>query len=306
VIDHLRRSLTNAFAAEPVDRAAELREDAAWQSAALQNENTLFLPVLDGNSLFLIGAPASYRLPRSQISDQVLEAVEQVFLGKAAGGAVYALGLTPEVEDFRRQLEVDGEFKDLWRNGTLLDADDAGLLAYARGMCLWHQRHGYCSQCGGPTTAVRAGHARECASCQALSFPRTDPAVIVLVGDENRCLLGRQAAWPAGMYSTIAGFVEPGETLEQAVVREVREETGVNLAQVTYHSSQPWPFPSSIMLGFSARPDDTEITVGSELDDARWFERDAVAAAFTGQGDVRVPPRHSIAHQLIRHWLDAS
>jgi NAD+ diphosphatase len=192
------------------------------------------------------------------------------------------------------------EFADLRLTAGLLPADDAGLLAYARAMIYWRQRHRYCGACGAPTRAGSGGHVMVCtaAGCGAESFPRIDPAIIVLVSDGERALLGRQASWPAGRYSTIAGFVEPGESLEDAVAREVREETDIEVDEVAYHSSQPWPFPSSLMVGFHARATSTAIRCpDGELEDARWFSRAELA-----QGTPALPPPQSISFRLIADW----
>src|SRR5690606_4413961 len=173
---------------------------------------------------------------------------------------------------------------------------DAGLLAYARAMILWRQRHRHCGSCGAATRSESAGHVMKCTNpdCGAEQFPRLDPAVIVLVTDGERALLGRQASWPAGRYSTVAGFVEPGESLEDAVAREVREETGVEVDAVDYHSSQPWPFPSSLMLGFTAHASRTDILrVDDELEDVRWWTRAEIAG-----GAVGLPFTHSISFRL--------
>jgi NAD+ diphosphatase len=305
--DHLSRSRNNGFAADVLDRNAELRENPDWQSSALADEDSLFVPVSGDQNLFLPHeSMRAWLLQRADVPAAVIVAGECIYLGHRDGRSVFALGLNDDCIAFRDSLAARGQFADLWRIGTLLNETEATILAYARGMCLWHQRHPFCSQCGAGTDTIRAGHARQCRdlSCGTLSFPRTDPAVIVLVGDRERCLLGRQARWPAGMYSTIAGFVEPGESLEQAVVREVLEETGIAISQVFYHSSQPWPFPSSIMLGFTASATGRDIKLGSELEDAQWFDRSTVEHALAEQGKLRVPPSHSIAHQLIRHWLN--
>jgi NAD+ diphosphatase len=170
-------------------------------------------------------------------------------------------------------------------------------------MLLWRERNRYCGRCGSLTMPIQGGHVLECTdpTCVTQLFPRIDPAVIVLITDGERTLLGRQAAWPAGRYSTIAGFVEPGESLEDAVVREVREETGIEVASVDYHSSQPWPFPSSLMLGFTAFAATTAIDLADqELEDARWLTREQIAA-----GEVALPIIHSISFRLIEDWYDA-
>jgi NAD+ diphosphatase len=197
-------------------------------------------------------------------------------------------------------------FIDLRRVGPLLPRQDGSLLAFARGMSYWHQRHRFCGVCGSPTKSEEAGHVRRCTdkACDAVHFPRTDPAVIMLVHQgRERCLLGRQAAWPQGMHSTLAGFVEPGECLEEAVAREVYEETRIEVTSVTYHSSQPWPFPASLMLGFHAEAKTTDITVDKiELEAAQWYERSWLLAHQDDE-NFRLPRKDSIARRLLEDWL---
>ena len=186
----------------------------------------------------------------------------------------------------------------------LIDRDEGGALAYARAMTHWHATHLYCGACGAPTESREGGHIRVCTneSCAKHHFPRTDPAVIMLVEKGDRCLLGRKSEWAQGRYSTLAGFVEPGESLEDAVRREVMEETGVVVSDVEYHSSQPWPFPASLMLGFFCKAETEAIHRNDkELEDARWFTREELNA---GQGGLGIAPRPiSIARRLIDDWL---
>ena len=179
---------------------------------------------------------------------------------------------------------------------------EAHLLAYARALLVWRSRHRHCGVCGAPTEPRSAGHVLRCtsSSCGAEVFPRIDPAIIVLVTNGSYALLGRQASWPPGRYSTLAGFVEAGESLEEAVAREVREETGARVQSVRYFASQPWPFPASLMLGFHAQAPRDEIRLDSELEDARWFER-----AQLQSGAVMLPPAHTIARRLIEAWFQA-
>jgi NAD+ diphosphatase len=182
---------------------------------------------------------------------------------------------------------------------------DAGLLAHATGLLNWHRRHRFCANCGAPTAMASAGHVRACPRCGAQHHPRTDPVIITLVHDgAERVLLGRQASWPEGRYSTVAGFVEPGESLEEAVVREIGEESGVAVTDVRYRSSQPWPFPASLMVGFEAayvggdpHPND------GELEDVRWFSREELERALAGEGQLKLPPPLAIARRLIEGWL---
>jgi NAD+ diphosphatase len=196
-------------------------------------------------------------------------------------------------------------FADLRQLAGRLDRAEGALLALARAMMFWHQRHRFCGVCGSPTLTEEAGHMRRCMNpdCKTMHFPRTDPAVIMLVSDGERALLGRNKNFPPGMYSTLAGFVEPGESLEGAVAREVREETAIEVGAVTYHSSQPWPFPANIMLGFHAEATTSDIAVDySELEDAKWFERDWLLA-HTNDNTFRLPRLDSIARQLVEDWL---
>ena len=186
--------------------------------------------------------------------------------------------------------------------GMRLPADQASLAAYGRAMVLWDRRHRFCGRCGGATASDEGGHVRRCKDeecCNAM-FPRVDPAIIVLVNDGERTLLGRQASWDENRYSTLAGFVEPGESLEEAVAREVREESGVDVDMVDYHSSQPWPFPSSLMLGFTARARTTKIELlDAELEHADWFSREDIASR-----RIHLPFPVSISYRLIEDWYD--
>jgi NAD+ diphosphatase len=198
-----------------------------------------------------------------------------------------------------------GRAAGLREAATELPAGEAALAAYAASLLSWHRRHGFCANCGNPTDVEDGGHERRCPVCGAHHFPRTDPVVIVRVTDaRDRLLLGRQATWPEGRFSVLAGFVEPGETLEEAVRREVREESGVEVEPAGYVASQPWPFPSSLMIGFSAVASGGEARPGDrELSEVRWFSRAEVEAAAAGEGEVFLSPPYSIARRLIDGWL---
>jgi NAD+ diphosphatase len=295
----------NFYAAGGIDRAGHRRKDRAWLAQRLDDPSSRFLPVWRSQNLVTAVqsmTPRAALLTRSEIAAEG----ELMLLGLVEESAYFALDLsTLEAPLDALQTQVPVEFTDLRRIGPLLARPEGALLAYARGIAYWHGRHRFCGVCGSATLSDEGGHVRRCtnSACKTLHFPRTDPAVIMLVHDSERCLLGRQRAWPTGMHSTLAGFVEPGESLEEAVAREVFEETGVRVDEVLYHSSQPWPFPSSIMLGFHARARDREIRVDhAELQDARWFDRSFI---LTHQDDdeFRLPRRDSIARRLIEDWL---
>ncbi len=188
----------------------------------------------------------------------------------------------------------------------LMPPDQAGLYAAARSLVDWHQRHGFCPACGTATEIFRAGWARRCPSCSAEHFPRTDPVVIMLAEYEGRALLGRQASWPVGRYSALAGFVEVGESIEEAVARETLEEAGVRVSDVRYVASQPWPFASSLMIACIACAQDDALNLDTtEIEDAMWVTRDEVSAALASEPDARfvAPPRYAIAHTLLSAWV---
>jgi NAD+ diphosphatase len=291
----------NILAGPYMDRAAHLRRDPAWFANALADERSRYLPVWNSRNLILEeAAPRAALLELSAVPEARRNDNELILLGRYADSNVFAY----EIEATEPPLLGMGtRFEDLRLVAPMLSPSEAGLLGYARGMVLWRARHRFCGICGAATLAARGGHVLICTNpaCRHEQFPRTDPAIIVLVSDGERALLGRQAAWPIGRYSTIAGFVEPGESLEDAVAREVFEETGIEVDQIEYHSSQPWPFPSSLMLGFTAHALTTQILRrDDELEDAQWFTRADLAS-----GRPLVPPGVSISFRLIEHWFDA-
>lgn len=286
------------FAGAYVERHAHLRNDTDWLESALNAESSRFVAVRDQLCL-AAGEPAravllSRRDVRPYIDDE-----EIIFLGMYRSQPVFAVRLD---ESGAAALADRGRFHDLRYLGSVLPPDEANLVAHARALVLWHEVQRYCGRCGTTTRAESGGNTRLCTNtdCATRLFPRVDPAIIVLVHDRDRCLLGRQHSWPEGRYSTIAGFVEPGESLEDAVAREVLEETDIRVGAIRYHSSQPWPFPSSLMLGFTADALSEDIRLNDgELEDACWFTHKEVAA-----GHPRLPPRLSIARRLIDTWLD--
>lgn len=288
----------NVFAGAFVDRTGERRKDNDWLADALANEGARFLPVWGDKCLVGGDPPAAVLLERPAIAEFVSED-NVVFLGLFRNQPAFAVGISDTVEPPFQDL---GEFKELRYLGTVLPPDEANLMAHARALILWHNATLFCSKCGSAAQPDAGGNMRRCRNpeCGQQVFPRTDPAIIVLVADGDRCLLGRQASWPEGLYSTIAGFVEPGESLEDAVRREVYEETNIRVGAVRYHSSQPWPFPSALMLGFVAEANSTDIHLNDgELEDARWYTRDELKS-----GDVGLPFRISIARRLVDHFIN--
>ena len=278
------------FSGAALDRAAALRGRPDWiderradprARAVLMSERGVWV---DGGRL-LLDAPSA----------------EAVFLGLMDGAPVFA-------DDVGAVEPGRGRPAGLREAATELPADEAALAAYAGSLLAWHRRHRFCANCGAPTEPRDGGHQRFCPACEAHHFPRTDPVVIVRVSDGgDALLLGRQARWPEGRFSLLAGYVEPGETLEEAVRREVLEESGVTLDSVGYIASQPWPFPSSLMLGFSALAARGHPVPGDgELAEVGWFEREELERAARGEGSLRLAPPYSIARRLIDAWLTDS
>ena len=294
-------SSENPFAGAHLDRRAEARLRDDWLAEALADPDTRFIAMQ--NSAALVRPAEGDSVARAVFlpTDDPrvtahLDPQRLVLLGWFTGHRCVLVEFEPAVAE-----AMPGEaFSELRPLTSELPAGEAALLGYARALNIWRANHRFCGRCGSPTVAVRAGHARLCLACDNETFPRIDPAIIVLVHDGKRALLGRQASWPPNRYSTIAGFVEPGETLEEAVHREVSEETGIHTSTIDYHSSQPWPFPSSLMLGFQARGEYAVPTLhDGELEDARWFTSDEIRS-----GSVLLPPRETISRRLIDSWLD--
>lgn len=293
----LRASLPPPIYADPgLDHAAHRRRDEAWLAARRRDPATrvLFLSGLKFPVLGAEDAPQLYAPSLAELDGDSLPP-EAIFLGEDGGVAWFAL-------DLGERPPLLGRLVELRSVGLLLSAGEAGILAYARALAHWHRQHRHCSACGVATEAVQGGHVRRCPACGLQHFPRTDPAVIVLVTHGEACLLARSPRFPPGMYSTLAGFVEPGESLEATLRREVFEETGIEIDEPIYRASQPWPFPQSLMLGFRARARTTRLILDpEEIEDGRWFSRKELLDA--ARRPVRLPNRDSIARLLIEEWL---
>jgi len=293
----------NFYVISALDRASVQRRDAGWLANRLADPESRLLPVWRGQNLLRDDdVPAAAFLSRGQAESLLAGARDIALLGLIGDTAHFAVDLSHRAEP---PALPGARFADLRSVGAIIERDQGGLLAYARGLVYWHQRHRFCGVCGSPTESREAGHLRCCTdpACGAEHHPRTDPAVIVRIEHDGRILLGRQKQWPPGMYSVLAGFVEPGESLEDTVRREVGEEAGIAIADIAYHSSQPWPFPASIMLGFTARALDDRLAIdGEELETARWFTRAELLASPENE-TFRLPRRDSIARRLVDNWL---
>jgi NAD+ diphosphatase len=285
---------TNTFAGATIDRASARRTDADWVAEQLRDPRARAIVVSrEGPFMDMNSDPC-----RPAFVPIDLAAEEPILLGIDRGVPLFAVA-GDGVDGARTAMSL----RDA---GARVSQEDGGLLAYATAIVGWHRSHRFCANCGHRTDIGEAGHVRVCPNCGAVHHPRTDPVVIMLVTDGDRALLGRQARWPQGRYSALAGFVEPGESLEEAVAREVEEESGVRVEAVHFRSSQPWPFPASLMVGFHAGYAGGEPSVRDhELEDVRWFTREEIADARSGNGHLHLPPPVAIARRLIDEWLEA-
>jgi NAD+ diphosphatase len=295
------------FGGNPLDRASERRDDKDWIATQLDDPETRLLPLRDLKPFTRPSAlPALDWQPVAPWRAQIDGGAPLIFLGLAEGRAHFAI----DAAGADTPPDIDSELIDVRVLAPTIPQGEAAILAQARSLLDWHARHRFCAQCGSPTTMASAGWKRQCPQCRASHFPRTDPVVIMLAIRGEQALLGRNRRRPGGRFSCLAGFVEPGETPEEAVRREVHEESGVRCGRVRYLAAQPWPFPSSLMMGFLAEALTGEIVVDAEeIAEARWFTREEirrmVARAAAGPDDptqVSLPAPIAIAHHICRRW----
>lgn len=303
--DHLARSRRNQFTAVRLNREVDLRDDAKWVTETLTNPGTRLVPLWRSRSLLERnenGTIAIYLSPAELTEPDRIQ--PPTLLGSDGERDYFAVSVTDSQKDTILAKFPEARFADLRRASIDMAAKHAGILAYAKALHYWQHRHAFCGVCGHPNLLRSAGHRMLCSNeeCARESYPRIDPAIIVLVTHKNFCLLGRNAKWPPRQFSTLAGFVEPGESLEDAVVREVYEEVQVSLENIRYVSSQPWPFPASAMCGFYAEAVDRNSGTSEEVEETRWFTVESLTQAVI-DNEVRLSPPVSIAFRLLADWF---
>jgi NAD+ diphosphatase len=291
------------FTGMALDRAQTARKDQAWIRRRLEGPSSS--AVAASAEGVLLEADGT-RMARRPLPPDGRGNEEAILLGLEGETAVFAVDLDRlDPGEATKLMGQDARVVSLREAGAELSRSEGGLAAYTAGMLNWHRTHRFCPNCGGDTVVIEGGYARRCLRCGRSHFPRTDPVVIMLVEWRGRLLLGHRAGWPDGRYSVLAGFVSPGESAEEAVRREVHEESGIHANDPTFVASQPWPFPSSLMLGFAARAEGGQpVNHDGELEDVAWFARERVRAAAAGQDpELLLPPPISIARFLIDRWL---
>jgi NAD+ diphosphatase len=297
------RFITHAFAGNPLDRAGDRRADADWMARQAEAPAAKALVLWKGQPL--LGAGPKLAFVEGAVASTLAETGEHLlFLGLDGQDPVFCLDIEGEADPTLGPLQGLGKFGDLRASAGALTIAETGLLSASRSLTEWRRKHRYCSNCGHPTNGVDGGWKRECPSCKAQHFPRVDPCVIMLPTFGDRCLVGRQASWTANRYSALAGFVEPGESIEEACAREVQEEAGLTVTGVRYHSSQPWPYPSNLMIGLICEVSDDQAQPDlTELESVLWLTKAQALDLVEGRTkDLSAPPPFAIAHSLIRDW----
>ena len=302
-------AFTNVFAGNPLDRVSYQRTDEAWIAEKLAASESLGLVMWNGKPMVenakAGGAQIAY-ISAGMARELAGGPERLLFMGLWRGTAVFAVDMEGSADPADGPLEGLGRFEDLRMIAMTLPPSEAAIVATAKGMFEWRRKHRHCAACGQPSEVADAGWKRLCPACKTQHFPRTDPVVIMLAVKGERCLVGRQAAWPKKMYSALAGFLEPGESIEEACARELWEEAKLKTVRVRYHSTQPWPYPSSLMIGLIAEVENDDATPDMiELDEVRWFTREETRAMLRGEvADANAPGALAIAHSLIRAWSE--
>jgi NAD+ diphosphatase len=302
-----RVNISHVYSGNPLDRGDRERRDEEWMAARSEDPSTRFLPMWELSVLISNGSQSGLGWLRLDDLRRLGIDTSTIFLGLRKQEAYFVVDISKN-QGAARELQESGDwrFENARRATESLSGSDSGIVAQARAQVDWHNRNGFCSICGHGTFTKRGGQVRQCSKCDVEHYPRTDPVVITIVSDEDRCLLGQSRGRLArgNMYSALAGFVDQGESIEEAVAREVMEEAGIRIEDIRYHSSQPWPFPSSLMIGCHASAVTTDILMDDEeMLDVRWFPRDEVLLALEGKStNLAVPGPIAIAHHLIKAW----
>lgn len=301
----------NTFAGNPLDRASERRGDIAWLTEKINAPDSLGIALWNGKPLVEASKDGGVQIAylRADMCEELSGGAERLlFMGLWKETAIFAVDLEGGADPAEGPLQGLGAFEDLRASALRMPATDAAILATAKGMFEWRRKHRHCANCGEQSDVVDGGWKRICPSCRAEHFPRTDPVAIMLAVHGEKALLGRQAAWPKGMFSALAGFIEPGETIEEGCARELMEEAGLTATKVRYHSTQPWPYPNSLMIGLIADVDSDQATPDqTELDEVRWFSREECQKLLAGQLEgTFAPGRMAIAHQLIKAFAEGA
>jgi NAD+ diphosphatase len=302
-------SFMNTFSGNPLNRASDRRKDDAWLAEQLHAPESLGFALWNGKPFVEKTADGGTQiayLPAKMIEELAGGPERLLFMGLWKGSAIFAVDLEGAADPADGPLAGLGRFEEMRGLAMRLPATETAICGTAKGMFEWRRKHKHCSVCGEPSEPAEGGWKRQCPACKSEHFPRTDPVVIMLAVHEDRCMLGRQEMWPKGMFSALAGFLEPGESIEEACARELEEEAGLKTVSVAYHSTQPWPFPNSLMIGLIAQVESDDAAPDqTELSEVKWFTkaeaRDLLAGKIEGLG---APGGMAIAHQLIKAWAE--